>query len=56
MAKYIVNVREVHVSMMEIEAESEEEAIKEVARGGGEEVALEYSHTLETDYWTVDED
>ena len=55
--KYIVNVREVHIQMVEIEAATEEEALDKVRGGEGNYIdPLEYSHTLDSDHWTVDED
>lgn len=53
--KFTVLVREIHVSHMEVEAANEEEAIENVRRGIGEEVASEYSHSLSKDTWTVEE-
>ncbi len=52
---YNVLVREVHVSIMQIAAFSPAEAIKLVNDGDGEEMFLEYSHTLDQDTWTVEE-
>lgn len=46
MATYLVGIREVHVSTVEVEADSEEEALEIAAEGESEEVMLEYSHTL----------
>lgn len=53
--RFIVEVREVHVQPYEVEANSKEQAIEVVKEGGGEiiENALEYSHTLDSEYWTV---
>ena len=51
--KYIVQVREVHVSSMEVEADSAEEAKTLVAEGGGDEIICEFSHGLDLDTWTV---
>lgn len=45
MKKFRVLVREVHVSTMEVEAETREEAIANVQEGEGEEISLEYGHT-----------
>lgn len=55
--KYTVNVREVHIQPTSIMASSPEDAIKRVADGEGEIIdnALEYSHTLDRDKWTVEE-
>ena len=55
MPKFHVNVREVHVSTHEVEAESAEEAIRKVKDQDAEEVVCEYSHTLGEDTWTVEE-
>lgn len=57
MKKYIVNIREVHLQPIEIEAESPEEAIRLVQDGDGEGDYTngEYSHTLDSDTWTVEE-
>lgn len=56
MPKYHVLVREVHVSTMKVEAEDGEAAIRAVAGGGGEELICEYSHTLDSDTWSVDDE
>jgi len=56
MTKYIVGIREVHVSYREVEANSIEEAL-EIAPGSlGDDERLEYSHTLDTDTWSVEEE
>lgn len=54
---FIVNVREVYIQPYKVEAETNEEAIRIVADGGGDlmEDCLEYSHTLDPDTWTVEE-
>lgn len=56
MSKYIVVKREVWTQMVEVEAESDLEAIQEVSNGKGTEIddTLEYSHTMPVDSWTVD--
>lgn len=53
--KYLVEVREVWVQMVEIEAEYENEAIQKVSQGQGEQLegCFEYSHTLDPEYWTI---
>jgi hypothetical protein len=53
--RFLVGVREVHVSTVEVEAESPEEAMRLVQDGDGEEIMREYSHTLDPDLWTVEE-
>lgn len=52
MAKFIVGIREVHVSYREVEAESPEAAVEEA--GGATEVMIEYSHTLDPELWSVE--
>jgi len=54
--KYRVDVREVHIQGIEVEAESEEAAIRAVQAGEGTFIddALEYSHALDSETWTVD--
>jgi len=54
MTKYNVGVREVFVSTREVWASSEEEAISFVRDGASEEIMCEYSHTLDTDFWTIE--
>lgn len=53
--KYYVDVREIHIQTVEIEADSPEQAITRVAEGDGSYLdgRLEYSHTLPPDTWTV---
>lgn len=53
--KYLVEVREVHVSTIEVDASTQAEAVERVANGEGEEILCEYSHTLDKDLWTVEE-
>lgn len=47
MKKYIVELREVHVSYYEVVAKSEEQAKEIVLRGDGDLLDTEYSHTLD---------
>ena len=54
--KYIVGIREVHVSHRVVEAQDPEQAKDIASRDLDTEVALEYSHTLDKDTWTVKED
>ena len=54
MSKFIVEVPEVHYSLMKIEAETAEEAAKLVRVGDGDEVFCEYSHTLDQNYKVKD--
>jgi hypothetical protein len=53
--EYIVSVREVHIQEVLIEADSPEQAIEKVVKGEGENLDGEYSHTLDSDLWTVEE-
>lgn len=56
MPKFNVMVREVHVSHRHVNAEGKEEAIEKVANcDENDEVYLEYSHTLDSETWTVEE-
>jgi hypothetical protein len=55
MTTYYVHKREVHVSTVRVEAASEAEAIEKAKGDDGEEVMCEYSHTLDSDTWTVEE-
>jgi hypothetical protein len=60
---YHVRVKEVHIQVVEIEAEDEEDARRKVAGGDGlylsdtnpEDYILEYDHTLDPDTWEVKE-
>jgi len=54
MATYLVGIREVHVSTVEVEADSEEEALEIAAEGESEEVMLEYSHTLSRGHFSIE--
>lgn len=51
--KYLVGVCEVHVSTMEVEASSPEEALERADERLGRELKCEYSHTLPRDTWTI---
>lgn len=54
---YHVTVREVHFQTHEVKASSKEEAKEIVGDGGGQPVdgTFEFSHTLDTDTWLVEE-
>ena len=56
MPKFNVLVREVHVSIHEAEADTFEDAIRMVNEGKTVEVALEYSHQLNEDTWSVEDE
>lgn len=52
---FMVCVREVHIAYTKVEAINEEKAIEAVRSGEGDiDPYLEYSHTLDTDTWTVE--
>ena len=57
MKKFIVQVREVHIQRIAIEADDENEAMNLVAADQGTTIddadSCEYSHTLEREYWSV---
>ena len=58
MPRYRILVREVHVQpMLVADAGDAQDAIRQVAEGGGEivEDGLEYSHTLDPKTWTAEE-
>lgn len=55
MPQFIVNIREVHVSAREVEADSVEHALELIRAGEGDEVSCEYSHTLSEDTWSVED-
>jgi len=56
--QFLVAVREVHVQQVRVKAESPEDAKERVVKGEGDQVddSLEYSHTLDSDLWTVEEE
>jgi len=55
--KFIVQVREVHINSISVEADSPEDAIDLVRDGDADDsISLEYSHTLDPDNWSVEED
>jgi hypothetical protein len=56
MTAYVVKVQEVHNSYMIIDADSPYEAKEKVIQGQGEELDFMYSHTLNSDNWTVEKD
>ena len=55
---FIVSIREVHVQPHRIRADSKEEAIRKVQNCEGEvlENRMEYSHALDSEHWTVEEE
>ncbi len=53
--KYTVAVREVHIAYYEVEARSPEEAKEKASEYGTSETALEFSHVMDSDTWTVEE-
>jgi hypothetical protein len=56
--EFIVGVREVWVHALKIRATSPESAVRQAKAYGtdaGEEANFEYSHTLDTDLWSVEE-
>lgn len=54
MAKFIINIPELHYSEREVEAESLEEAFRVAADGDGDEVACRFERSLEPDEYTWD--
>lgn len=58
MKTYIVNVQEVHIQQVEIQAKNKKQAIEKVLDGEGDYVdnSLEYDHTLDnSEEWVVEE-
>ena len=55
--RYIVEVKEVWVQPVEVEASSPEEAKRKVQQGEGTalEDRFEFSHTLDPEHWGVEE-
>lgn len=51
MKKYLVEIREVHVSHREVEASSPEEAMN--LAEDAEDLFTEYSHTMPKEHWVV---
>ena len=56
MPKFIVEVREVHISYQEVEANNRDDAVNLVSAGKGTANTLEYSHQLPKEEWAVLED
>jgi len=56
--RYMVEVREVHSQGYYVEADSPERAIEMIEDGEGDiqEAMFDYSHTLDSEDWTVCED
>lgn len=55
MKTFSVCVREVWIQIVEVEANTSEEAKQLVEDGVGDTFNMEYSHTLSKDLWTVEE-
>jgi hypothetical protein len=53
MTTYLVGTHEVYVVYMEVEADSADEALAAVLQGEGTEESREFSHTMDSDVWTV---
>jgi len=53
MSKYIIRVKEVYINFIEIEADSEKDAIESVKNGGGESTGVRFFKTENSDSWTV---
>ena len=56
--RFLVSVREVWIQPHLVEAKTAEEALQKVAAADGAmlEDRFEYSHTLDRDLWTVEEE
>lgn len=57
MKKFIVDVREIHIASVQVEAKDEADAKTKAHQQliDGEEWPIEYSHTLDDDTWMVEE-
>ena len=55
MPKYRIGVREVHVATYEIKAKDQDEALYVLDSCLGDEISLEYSHSLDPDTWDIEE-
>jgi hypothetical protein len=53
--KYFVTVKEAWDQVWEVEANNIDEAKELAEEGNGKAVEFEYSHTLDKEFWTVDE-
>ncbi len=55
---FIVGVREVHVQSVRVAAKDADEAKDKVRKGEGDYLddGLEYSHTLDSELWTAEEE
>ena len=57
MKEYIVLRREVNIVAVKVKAEDRDDAVSRVSKDyEGDEISTEYSHTLDTDTWSVEED
>lgn len=55
MSEIIVEVREIHIQKVKVEANTNEEAIRKAANGEGEEIGdSEYYRTLDPCTWTIE--
>lgn len=55
MPKYMVGVKEMHIQYIEVEAQDMDDAVEKARQGDGTEKEIEYSCTLDSDDWTVNE-
>ena len=54
--RYYVTRKEVYDAIVCVEADNKKDALKKAADDNlVKEVALEYNHTLDPDYWSVEE-
>jgi hypothetical protein len=51
MSEYTILRKEIHYSIVKVDADSLSEAVAKVVDGDGEEVEVEYSHTLPECEW-----
>ena len=59
MPRWIVTIREVHTQMVQVDNAADADAAKDIVRDGGGtylEDTLEYSHTLDPEFWTAEQE
>jgi len=57
MPKFTVLIREVHINHVEVDdAKDIDDAIKQAGNREGDEITLEYSHTLDWECWQVEDE
>jgi hypothetical protein len=55
MKTFLVMVREVYISYLQVEAKDRNEAVANASRGEGKEIDLQYAYTKDETTWSVRE-